>query len=103
MLSQISFTFGSMPVLLEIIKKHPDRDFRLLQATGDNSKLALFDLSGKPTIFNSPITLETLYSVGNDKFKGILHFESFELDNIYNEEDDRQFRVDRIDSSIWYN
>ena len=79
MLSQISFTFGSMPVLLEIIKKHPDRDFRLLQATGDNSKLALFDLSGKPTIFNSPITLETLYSVGNDKFKGILHFESFEL------------------------
>ena len=79
MLSQISFTFGSMPVLFEIIKKHPDRDFRLLQATGDNSKLALFDLSGKPTIFNSPITLETLYSVGNDKFNGILHFESFEL------------------------
>ncbi|MDF9445555.1 hypothetical protein P5Z58_10460, partial [Limosilactobacillus mucosae] len=24
-------------------------------------------------------TLESLYSVGNDKFKGILHFESFEL------------------------
>ena len=30
MLSQISFTFGSMPVLLDIVKKHPDRDFRLL-------------------------------------------------------------------------
>ena len=33
----------------------------------------------------------------------VYDFESFELDNIYNEEDDRQFRVDRIDSSIWYN
>ena len=35
--------------------------------------------------------------------KRVNDFESFELDNIYNEEDDRQFRVDRIDSSIWYN
>ncbi len=35
--------------------------------------------------------------------KRVYDFESFELDNIYNEEDDRQFRVDRIDSSIWYN
>lgn len=35
--------------------------------------------------------------------KRVYDFESFELDNIYNEEDDRQFRVDCIDSSIWYN
>lgn len=35
--------------------------------------------------------------------KRVYDFESFELDNIYNEEDDRQFRVDRIYLSIWYN
>ena len=35
--------------------------------------------------------------------KRVYDFESFELDNIYNEEDDRHFRLDRIDSSIWYN
>lgn len=79
MLSKISFTFGSMPVLENIMKKHPDRDFRLLQATADNSKLALFDLSDKPSVFQSPITLNTITGVGSDNFNGIFHFESFEL------------------------
>ena len=32
--------------------------------------------------------------------KNVYDFESYELDNVYNEQDDRYVRVD---SSVWYN
>lgn len=79
MLTKISFTFGSQPILEDIIKKYPDRRFKLMQATTHTRKLALFDLSGKETIFKSPVKLTVLDESPNANLNGMFYYQSFQV------------------------
>ena len=71
MLTKISLTFGSRQILQSIIDKYPERHFKLMQATTHTRKLALFDLSGKDTIFQSPVKLTTLDSTLDAQLNGL--------------------------------
>lgn len=80
-LTKINFTFGSRQILEDIINKHPDRQFKLMQASTHSNKLALFDLSGKKTIFKSPVTLTVLDASLNLNFTGIFYYQSFQVNS----------------------
>ncbi|MCH3922468.1 antibiotic biosynthesis monooxygenase [Limosilactobacillus sp.] len=79
MLTKISFTFGSRQILKDIIDKNPDRQFKLMQASTHSHKLALFDFSGKETIFKTPVALTVLNESLNDNHNGILYYQSFQV------------------------
>lgn len=79
MLTKLSLTFGSRQILQSIIDKYPDRQFKLMQATTHSSKLALFDLSGKDTIFKSPVELTVLDETLDANFNGMLYYQSFQV------------------------
>ncbi|MDD6432716.1 MAG: antibiotic biosynthesis monooxygenase [Lactobacillaceae bacterium] len=79
MLTKVSFTFGSHQVLEDIIKNNPDRQFKLMQASTHSNKLALFDLSGKDSIFKSPVILTVLNASLNAKMNGVLYYQSFQV------------------------
>ncbi|WP_137597108.1 hypothetical protein [Paucilactobacillus kaifaensis] len=81
MLKQISATFGSEELLTKIMAQNTDRNFRLLQATPQDNQLQLIDISGKPSIFKTPINYRLLGHIGNDEFTGLFHFEFLKLDN----------------------
>ncbi|MDM8267194.1 hypothetical protein QUW44_08580 [Limosilactobacillus pontis] len=79
MLTKVSFTFGSHQVLEDIIKKNPDRQFKLMQASTHSNKLALFDISGQDSIFKSPVVLTILNASPNANMNGILYYQSFQV------------------------
>ncbi|WP_323065278.1 hypothetical protein, partial [Limosilactobacillus reuteri] len=79
MLTKISLTFGSRQILQSIIDKYPERHFKLMQATTHTRKLALFDLSGKDTIFQSPVKLTTLDSTLDAQLNGMFYYQSFQV------------------------
>lgn len=79
MLTKVSFTFGSHQVLEDIIKKNPDRQFKLMQASTHSNKLALFDISGQDSIFKSPVVLTILNASLNANMNGILYYQSFQV------------------------
>lgn len=79
MLTKISLTFGSRQILQSIIDKYPERHFKLMQTTTHTRKLALFDLSGKDTIFQSPVKLTTLDSTLNAQLNGMFYYQSFQV------------------------
>lgn len=79
MLKQISYTFGTVPVLQKIMDKYPDRYLKLTQAVEHDDNTALFDLSGEKSIFNSPVKLKTVTSNGSDNFSGVLHVDTFKV------------------------
>lgn len=79
MLTKVSFTFGSHQILEDIVKKNPDRQFKLMQASTHSNKLALFDLSGQDSVFKSPVTLTVLESSLNASLTGVLYYQSFQV------------------------
>lgn len=80
MTEKITLTFGSPDNLEKLMAENPDRQFAFLEEDKHEDKFALFDLSGKDSIFNFGITLRPLKEVGNTEFRGIVRFESFRLD-----------------------
>ncbi|MBB1062381.1 hypothetical protein [Limosilactobacillus fastidiosus] len=81
MLSQLSLTFGSRQILQDIIDKYPDRKFKLMQASEHSHNLALFDFSNKPTVFKSPVEYTVLGEQLSSEYRGILYYQSFQVDN----------------------
>ena len=79
MLKQITYTFGTVPVLQQIIDKHPDRNFKLTQAVEHDDNTALFDLSGEKSVFAAPVTLTAIDSNGSDDFEGVIHTDTFKV------------------------
>lgn len=79
MLTKLSLTFGSGMVLKQIIDKHPDRHFKLMQASTHSNKIALFDISNQETIFNSPVKFRVLGESLNSNLNGILFYQSFQV------------------------
>ncbi|GGI64329.1 hypothetical protein [Limosilactobacillus caviae] len=79
MLTKISLTFGSRQILQSIIDKYPERHFKLMQATTHTRKLALFDLSGKDSIFESPVKLTVLDSTLDASLNGMFYYQSFQV------------------------
>ena len=51
MVDKISSTFGSWPVLKQIEKNNPDRQFITLSSTSIHNDLQLLDVSGDPSVF----------------------------------------------------
>ncbi|BAP85999.1 hypothetical protein LOOC260_114630 [Paucilactobacillus hokkaidonensis JCM 18461] len=80
MLKQISATFGSEEVLTKIVEQNPNRQFKFLQTTPQDTQLQLLDISGEPTIFKTPIEYQVLGHAGNNEFNGLFHFEFLKLD-----------------------
>ncbi|MBB1078525.1 hypothetical protein H5S09_01565 [Limosilactobacillus sp. STM2_1] len=79
MLTKISLTFGSRQILQSIIDKYPERHFKLMQTTTHTRKLALFDLSGKDTIFKSPVELSVLDETLDANLNGLFYYQSFQV------------------------
>lgn len=79
MLTKLSLTFGSEMVLKQIIDKHPERQFKLMQASTHSNKVALFDFSNKDSIFNSPVNFRVLGESLNSNPNGILYYQSFQV------------------------
>lgn len=79
MLTKISLAFGSHEILQSIIDKYPDRKFKLMEATSHTRKLALFDLSGKDTIFKSPVELTVLDETLDANLDGLFYYQSFQV------------------------
>lgn len=79
MLTKLSFTFGSHQILQGIINDHPDRQFKLMQASTHSNKLALFDLSNKETIFKTPVVLTVLDETMNSDYNGLFYYQSFQV------------------------
>lgn len=79
MLTKLSFTFGSHQILQDIIDKHPDRKFKLMQASTHSNKLALFDLSNQETIFKTPVILNVLDETMNSDYSGLFYYQSFQV------------------------
>lgn len=79
MLKQISYTFGTVPVLQKIIDKYPDRYFKLTQAVEHDDNTALFDLSGEKSVFAAPVKLTTVTNNGSDDFEGVIHTDTFKV------------------------
>ncbi|KRM12583.1 hypothetical protein ABTQ33_08340 [Paucilactobacillus suebicus] len=80
MIKSISATFGSRTVLQDVIKRHPEREFKLLQSNATQQQLQLLDISDKPTIFQSSVEYQVLGHVGDNEFRGLLNFEFFKLE-----------------------
>lgn len=80
MLKQISTTFGSEELLTKIVSQNPNRVFRLLQATPQDNQLQLIDISGKQSVFKTPIDYHLLGHIGSSDFSGLFHFEFLKLD-----------------------
>lgn len=80
MIKSISATFGSKPVLQEVIKRHPERQFKLLQSNSTQQQLQLLDISDQPTIFQSAVEYRVLGHCGNNDFRGLMNFEFFKLE-----------------------
>lgn len=79
MLTKLSFTFGSHQILQGIMSKHPDRKFKLMQASTHSNKSALFDLSSLETIFKTPVILNVLDETMNSNYNGLFYYQSFEV------------------------
>lgn len=79
MLSKLSLTFGSRQILQDIIDKYPDRKFKLTQASIHSNKLALFDFSNEPSVFKTPVELTVLGERLNSNYRGILYYQSFQV------------------------
>ncbi|WP_242362410.1 hypothetical protein [Limosilactobacillus antri] len=79
MLTKLSFTFGSHQILQGIIDDHPDREFKLMQASAHSNKLALFDLSNQNSIFKNPVILTVLDETMNSNYNGLFYYQSFQV------------------------
>ena len=79
MLTKLSFTFGSHQILQGIIDDHPDREFKLMQASTHSNKLALFDLSNQDSIFKNPVILTVLDETMNSNYNGLFYYQSFQV------------------------
>ena len=79
MLTKLSFTFGSHQILQGIIDDHPDREFKLMQASTHSNKLALFDLSNQNSIFKNPVILTVLDETMNSNYNGLFYYQSFQV------------------------
>ncbi|WP_295747711.1 hypothetical protein [uncultured Limosilactobacillus sp.] len=79
MTDKIILTFGSPDNLKKLIAGNPDRQFAYLEEVKHEDKFALFDLSGKESIFDYGITLRPFKEVGNIEFRGLIRYESFRL------------------------
>lgn len=79
MLTKISLTFGSHQVLKKISDQNADRKLKLMQASTHSNKLALFDFSGKETVFKTPVKLTVLNESLNANFNGLLYYQSFQV------------------------
>lgn len=79
MLTKISLTFGSRQILQSIIDKYPERHFKLMQASTHSRKLALFDLSGKDTVFKSPVVYTVLDETLDADLSGMFYYQSFQV------------------------
>lgn len=94
-LTKISFTFGSRQVLKKIISQNTDRKLKLMQASTHSNKLALFDFSGKETVFKTPVNLTVLNESLNANFNGILYYQSFQVNG-----DRQKLLYDSLDKII---
>lgn len=81
MLTKLSLTFGSRQILQDIINKYPERHFKLMQASVHSNKLALFDFSNETTVFKTPVKYTVLNEKLNSNFRGILYYQSFQVNN----------------------
>lgn len=98
MLKTISATFGSKKVLETVIKRHPERQFKLLQSNSTQQQLQLLDLSDKPTIFQSSVEYRVLGHCGSNEFRGLSNFEFFKL-----ELDDQKMLRSAVNNSLLNN
>lgn len=81
MLTKISLTFGSQALLQSIEEQHPDRQFKLMQASTHSNKIALFDFSNQETVFKSPVKFRVLNESLNSQPNGLLFYQSFQVNN----------------------
>ena len=81
MLSKLSLTFGSRQVLQEIIDKYPNRQFKMMQASVHSNKIALFDFSNETSVFKSPVEFSVLNERLSSNYRGVLYYQSFQVDN----------------------
>ena len=79
MTNKIILTFGSPDNLKQLMADNTDRQFAYLQEVKHEDKFALFDLSGKDSIFDYGITLRPFKETGNIEFRGLIRYESFRL------------------------
>ena len=79
MLTKLSFTFGSHQLLQGIIDDHPERTFKLMQASTHSNKLALFDLSNQNPIFKNPVVLTVLDETMDSNYNGLFYYQSFQV------------------------
>lgn len=81
MISKLSYTTGSRALLAKLVANHPERRLVMAASPVEKDHYALFDLSGQPAIFHTPIQLTTLAAGGTlTPFGPIIHLESFNLD-----------------------
>ena len=71
MTNQITAAFGTRKILLQIQNQHPDHELLLMQASVTEDRYMLLDVSGKPTVFQTPVTYEVLSQQGAGSWKGM--------------------------------
>lgn len=71
MIKQINATFGTRAILLQIQNKYPDHQLLLMQASAADDQYMLLDVSGKPSVFQSPVSYEVLVQKGAGDWKGM--------------------------------
>lgn len=74
MVDKISSTFGSWPVLKQIEKNNPDRQFITLSSTSIHNDLQLLDVSGDPSVFANPLIYRVKFHTGNFIWNGFYRF-----------------------------
>lgn len=79
MLTKLSVTFGSQAILQSIVDQHPDRQFKMMQASTHSNKIALFDFSNQESVFKSPVKFIVLNESLNSNTNGMLYYQSFQV------------------------
>ncbi|WP_412990064.1 monooxygenase [Pediococcus siamensis] len=74
MLKKISSTFGSWPVLKQIEKNNPNRQFITLSNTSIHNDFQLLDVSGQDPVFANPLNYFVKFHHGNYVWNGFYRF-----------------------------
>ncbi|AEV95054.1 hypothetical protein [Pediococcus claussenii] len=79
MITQLSTTFGSWNILNQIKKNNPSREMVVLSGTSSQTDLQLVDVSGKDSVFQTPIDYSVINQYGESSWRGFFRFAFFNL------------------------
>lgn len=79
MISQIHYAAGSKAYIDGEISKYADRRLQPVESIDTADKYEIYDLSDKNNVLGDSIDLIIDYAVGNDEFKGVVHYQAFDL------------------------